>query len=103
MKHLFLPVFVLSVWTAGTALAAGGYNDAPWGDPQVVRCMSKAMSSYSGGTDPSKVAGQTKAQAWCECMWNETPEDFEGDLVRFSESSKGASINKKCERHSGWD
>ena len=103
MKKLILPVFVLSVWGAGGALAAGGYNDAPWSDPQVARCLAYSMDKYSGGSDPSKVAGQTKAQAWCECMWNETPDDFSGDLVKFSESGKGAAMNKKCEKHSGWD
>ena len=46
--------------------------------------------------------GQTKAQAFCRCVWNETPEDFRGDLAKFAESAKGKSINATCEKHSDW-
>jgi len=35
-------------------------------------------------------------------MWNETPEDFKGNLVRFTETRKGKETNKLCEKHSDW-
>jgi hypothetical protein len=35
-------------------------------------------------------------------MWNETPDNFKGDLAKYSETSAGAAMNKKCEAHSGW-
>lgn len=46
--------------------------------------------------------GQSKAQAFCTCMWNETPEDFKGSLAKFAETAKGKSTNKICEKHSDW-
>ncbi|QFY42650.1 hypothetical protein F6R98_08460 [Candidatus Methylospira mobilis] len=84
------------------ALAAGGYNDVPPGDPQYLACKAYAMNRWEGGSDKSPVAGQTKAEAFCECLWNETPDDFKGSLAKFSESDKGASVNKICEKHSNW-
>ena len=35
-------------------------------------------------------------------MWNETPEDFKGNLVKFAETRKGKETNKLCEKHSDW-
>lgn len=84
------------------AFAADEYNAVPAGDAQYAACISYANKKYEGGNEASKVKGQTKAQAWCTCMWNETPDDFGGDLVKYSESAKGAATNKTCERYSGW-
>lgn len=91
--------FALTV--AAGAHAAGGYND-PQGDPQYAACVAKALKDYEGGGQQSKVAGQSNAEAWCTCMWNETPDDFSGDLVSFAESAQGKATNKLCEKHSGW-
>ncbi|MDO9268487.1 MAG: hypothetical protein Q7T96_05170 [Methylobacter sp.] len=84
------------------ALAAGDYNDVPAGDAQFAACKAYAKTKWEGGEEKSPVAGQTKADAFCECMWNETPEDFDGDLAKFSESKKGAKSNKVCEKYSNW-
>jgi hypothetical protein len=36
-------------------------------------------------------------------MWNETPEDFKGDLAKFSETPQGAAMNKTCEKYADWE
>lgn len=88
---------------AGTsAWAAIDYNRPPAGDAQYRQCLSYSATVYEGGNEPSPIKGQTKAQAWCTCMWNETPEDFKGNLVKFAETRKGKETNKLCEKHSDW-
>jgi len=101
MQKLFMGIVVAAlICAAGVASAAGGYNDAPWTDGQVKQCLNRANESYTGGNEPSNVRGQDKAHAWCECLWNETPDSFGGDLVKYSVSHP--SVNKMCEKHSGW-
>lgn len=103
MKRLLLTVVsVLSMSVASVAFAGDEYNDVPAGDAQYKSCKSYAMKKYEGGEAKSPIAGQNKAEAWCTCMWNETPEDFTGGLVKFSESAKGAKINAVCEKYSNW-
>jgi hypothetical protein len=104
MKNILVSTVsaVLLLCASSSAMAAGGYNDVPATDPQYLACKSYASAKWEGGNEPSLVAGQTKVQAWCECLWNETPDDFRGSLVKFSESDKGAATNKTCEKHSGW-
>lgn len=97
-----LVAFSIALGTAGMAFAQQ-YNTVPAGDKQYARCISYSMSKYSGGDKASLIPGQTLAQAWCTCVWNETPDDFGGDLVKFSESSKGQKTNKICEAYSGWE
>lgn len=92
---------LLLVW-GGSAMAASDYNRPPAGDAQYRQCLSYAAKRYEGGDEPSPFRGQTKAQAWCTCMWNETPEDFGGNLVKFSESAKGKGTNHLCEKHADW-
>ncbi len=88
---------------ANTALAAEEYNTVPAGDPQYKQCKAFAAKlGWEGGNEKSPIAGQTKLEAFCTCMWNETPEDFKGNLATFSESAKGKSINKICEKYSNW-
>jgi hypothetical protein len=87
---------------AGTAQAADEYNKVPAGDQQYQRCISYANRIYTGGNEASPIKGQSKVQAWCTCMWNETPDDFAGDLVKFSESPKGKAMNKTCEKYADW-
>lgn len=97
-----LAAAVLALTGAATAFAQGGYNRPPMGDMQYAQCLVYADRLYEGGNEPSPVRGQTKAQAWCTCMWNETPDDFKGNLVRFAETRKGKETNKVCEKHSDW-
>lgn len=92
--------FVFSA--AGSAQAAEDYNRPPAGNAQYKQCLTYSATVYEGGNEASPIKGQTKAQAWCTCMWNETPEDFKGNLVKFSETRKGKETNKLCEKHSDW-
>lgn len=102
MKKLVLALSMVGVFAAGPAVAADEYKKVPAGDKQYASCVSYAQKRYDGGAEASPIAGQTKVQAWCTCMWNETPEDFTGGLVSFSESSKGKQMNKLCETYSDW-
>ena len=103
MKKSISTLFsTLLLGCAVTALAADDYNKVPAGDKQYAACLTYSKKNYEGGDEKSPVAGQTKAQAFCTCMWNETPDDFKGDLAKFSESSKGKATNKICEKHADW-
>lgn len=84
------------------ALAGDEYNTVPAGDIQYRQCMTFVNKLYTGGDEKSPIRGQTKAQAWCTCLWNETPDDFKGSLLKFSESPGGKKINKVCEKYSNW-
>lgn len=79
------------------------YSAVPAGDAQYAQCLLFANSRYQGGTEASPIPGQTKAQAFCTCMWQETPDDFKGNLVVFSETEKGKSTNRICEKYSNWE
>lgn len=85
-----------------SAFAADEYNKVPAGDAQYSQCLGYAAKLYEGGNEKSPIAGQSKAQAWCTCMWNETPDDFKGNLVTFSETPKGKATNKTCEKYADW-
>lgn len=93
---------VAFTFAATSALATDDYNAPPAGDKQYASCIVYSNRNYEGGTAASPVKGQTKAQAFCTCMWNETPEDFKGSLARFAETPKGRSTSKICEKHSDW-
>jgi len=100
-----LLTFLLSALMAvasHSAFAADEYNAPPDGDKQYSACIAYSNRNYEGGTDKSPVKGQSKAQAFCTCMWNETPEDFTGGLARFAETANGKKTNKICEKHSDW-
>lgn len=90
------------VCVATSAAAADDYNAVPAGNKQFSTCITYSNQNYEGGNEKSPVKGQTKAQAFCTCMWNETPEDFKGSLAKFAETGKGKEINKICEKHSDW-
>jgi hypothetical protein len=100
MKSILSSTVVLFALFGGTAYATE-YND-PGNDPQYKQCIDWASKRYDGGNEKSPVSGQTKVQAFCTCMWNETPDDFKGNLIKFSESEKGAGVNKMCEKHADW-
>ena len=86
-----------------TAAMAQQYNTVPAGDAQFGQCLAYSATKYEGGNAASPIPGQNKAQAWCTCMWNETPDDFKGDLAKFSETAAGATTNKTCEKYSNWN
>ena len=100
-RVLLTAASVLSMSVAGAAFAEN-YQAVPATDPQFMECRIYSMAKYEGGDALSPIAGQTKADAFCTCMWQETPEDFKGSLAKFSETAKGASTNKICEKYSNW-
>lgn len=100
-----LLVSILSTFflcAAQSALAAGDYPDVPAGDAQYKNCKIYSMNKWSGGGDLSPVPGQSKAEAFCTCLWNETPDDFRGGLATYSQTERGARINAICEKYSNW-
>lgn len=103
MKRTFSALLAaLLLATNGLSFAATEYNTVPAGDPQYRQCLAYAAKLYEGGKEKSPIKGQTKEQAWCTCLWNETPDEFNGNLVKFSESAKGKRVNKMCEAYSDW-
>lgn len=101
-KWMSAALAALAAVTSLSAFAGSEYNRVPSNDAQYRQCLSWASKRYDGGDEPSPIKGQTKVQAWCTCMWNETPDDFAGNLVKFSESAKGKQTNKLCEQYSDW-
>ena len=99
---LTLALTVAAGLAAGAALAQT-YNTVPAGDAQYAQCKTWSSSRYTGGTEASPVGGQTKVDAFCTCMWNETPDNFKGNLAAFAETGAGAAMNKTCEKYSGWE
>lgn len=103
-----MKLFLLTLATVGSLTFAGAcvaqtvYNTVPAGDAQYRQCLSYSAKLYEGGKESSPIKGQNKEQAWCTCMWNETPDEFSGSLVKFSESAKGKRVNKICEAYSNW-
>jgi hypothetical protein len=79
------------------------YETVPKGDPQYLQCLSRVNKLYEGGSEPSPIRGQNKAQAYCTCLWNETPDDFRGDLSKFADSAAGASLDRICVKYSRWE
>lgn len=103
MSRLLSSILSVSILCfAQAAFAAEEYNDVPAGDAQYKNCKIYAMKKWEGGGESSPIPGQSKAEAFCTCLWNETPDDFRGGLAKFSESPKGAKINKICEKYSNW-
>jgi hypothetical protein len=103
MKYLTPIVAVLLAGFAGSALAADEYNAVPAGDPQYKQCIVYAAKlGWEGGNEKSPIKGQTKVQAFCTCMWNETPDNFKGNLATFADSPRGKKTNDTCEKYSNW-
>ena len=102
MKYLHLAIAAGALCIASNAFAA--YPDVSSEDqPQYSACKTYSLQKYQGGDTASPIAGQTKAEAFCTCMWNETAEDFKGGLAKFSETPKGAATNKICEKYANWE
>jgi hypothetical protein len=102
MKRLILSAAALSLYAAAPAFAVDQYNAVPAGDAQYASCKKYSLNKWNGGEEASPIPGQNKAEAFCSCLWNETPDDFKGGLAKFSESPKGAEINAICEKYSNW-
>ena len=103
-KQMFSLAAAVALLCASTAsFAADEYNKVPASDmPQYNQCLSYVNKKYEGGTEKSPIAGQNKSQAFCTCMWNETADDFKGNLASFSETPKGKKANDICEKYSDW-
>lgn len=94
---------LLATLALSTSAFAQQYNTVPASEAaQYRQCIAYANKTYNGGTDPSPIKGQNKAQAWCTCLWNETADDFKGNLATFAETARGKKINKTCEKYSDW-
>ena len=79
------------------------YNRVPASyNAQYSQCISYVNSNYEGGSLMSPIRGQTKAAAWCTCAWNETADDFRGNLGAFYETPRGKSILKVCDAYANW-
>jgi hypothetical protein len=102
MNRIILAASTVLLLATSTA-AFAQYNKAPADDAQFQQCKSISASRYEGGSAASPIGGQSKLEAFCTCMWNETPDDFKGNLVAFSETAKGAATNKTCEKYSNWE
>ncbi len=104
MKRMLIVILsnAMLLASAGLVYAKGDYNDVPSGDKQYKDCIAYSKKNYDGGDEKSPIKGQTKAEAFCECMWNETSDDFRGNLAKFSETEKGKKVNKTCEKYSNW-
>ena len=88
---------------AAPAIAQEEYNTVPAGDAQFKQCLTRVNGLYTGGAEKSPIKGQNKAAAYCTCLWNETPEDFKGNLSKFADSEKGKKLDKVCTKYSAWD
>lgn len=103
MFRLALAASVMVLGCTPAAFAADTYNPVPASDmPMYSQCINYANGKYTGGDAASPIAGQTKAQAFCTCMWNETPDDFKGNLAKFADTDAGAKTNGICEKYSNW-
>ncbi len=84
-------------------VSAQEYNRVPASDnSQYSQCITYINSNYQGGSLMSPYKGQTKAAAWCTCAWNETPEDFKGNLGQYAETNRGKALMKTCDEYSNW-
>lgn len=102
MKRLICAAASALLLCSSLPALAQQYNKVPAGDAQYGQCQVHANKQYTGGAEASPIKGQNKAQAWCTCLWNETPDDFKGDLVKFAETRKGKETNKVCEKYADW-
>lgn len=104
MKRMWIAVTsAVLLAAAGPVLAQEEYNTVPAGDAQYKQCLVRVNDLYTGGDQKSPIRGQNKAQAYCTCLWNETPEDFKGNLSKFADSERGKKLDKLCTKYSAWD
>ncbi len=79
------------------------YNKVPADDLQYKQCLVRVNKLYEGGDEKSPIRGQNKAEAYCSCLWNETPDDFKGNLSKFADSEKGKKLDRVCTKYSNWE
>ena len=104
MKRLMTAIAAAALFAAAQpAFAQEEYNTVPAGDAQYKQCLVRVNNLYTGGEERSPIRGQNKAQAYCTCLWNETPEDFKGNLSKFADSERGKKLDKMCTKYSAWD
>jgi len=103
MKHLsfLITATYLSVFSGATL--AEEYNPVPASDYQYKECLVRVNKLYDGGNEKSPIRGQNKAQAYCTCLWNETPDDFRGNLSKFADSERGKKLDRVCAKYSDWE
>lgn len=103
MKHLMPSLAISCLLAFSGAAMAEEYNDVPAGDVQYKQCIARVYKLYEGGEEKSPIRGQNKAEAYCTCLWNETPDDFRGNLSKFADSERGKKLDRVCTKYSNWD
>jgi len=103
MKRLSSAAAATCLFAFASSVLAQEYNPVPVGDYQYRDCLVRVNKLYDGGNEKSPIRGQNKAQAYCTCLWNETPDDFRGNLSKFADSERGKKLDKVCTRYSEWD
>ena len=103
MTQVSLSITAAFFFTLSGAAFAQDYNAVPAGDSQYRECLVRVNKIYEGGNEKSPIRGQNKAQAYCTCLWNETPDDFRGNLSKFADSDRGKRIDKICTKYSDWE
>lgn len=105
MKRIINTLAAIGLFAASTLTFAqqDEYVTIPKGDPQYRQCLVRVNKLYDGGGERSPIANQNKAEAYCTCLWNETPDDFKGDLSRFADSAAGQSLDRICVKYSNWE
>ena len=103
MKHLSASIAAIVLATLSASASAQEYNTVPAGDAQYKECLVRVTKIYDDGNAKSPIRGQNKSQAYCTCLWNETPDDFRGNLSKFADSDRGKRIDKICTKYSDWE
>ncbi len=103
MKRILTAAASLYLLCLSPIAFAQEYNKVPSDDPQYRQCLVRVNKLYEGGDEKSPIAGQNKAQAYCTCLWNETPDDFKGNLSKFADSDKGKKLDRVCTKYSNWE
>lgn len=104
MKRIINTLAAIGLFATGAlAFAQDTYNPVPSGDSQYRQCLVRVNKLYDGGSERSPIANQNKADAYCTCLWNETPDNFKGDLSKFADSPAGQSVDRICVKYSNWE
>lgn len=103
MNRLLTVAASLCLLALTGAAVAQEYNKVPADDPQYKQCLVRVNKLYEGGEEKSPIRGQNKAEAYCSCLWNETPDDFKGNLSKFADSEKGKKLDRVCTKYSAWE
>lgn len=105
MKSVYSILTAMALFGASSFAFAGDEYKLAIGDAQFENCITKYKKKFPEGGDdkaPGLSGGQTKAQAWCACVWHESGDNFTGDLYDWAENKASNSLYKSCENYSGW-